>query len=198
MLLATHTPVAEHKTADPATYYCEIHSPVGPLLLVGSDALLQGIYFQAGSTRHKPEQNWVRRPSVFRSLTRQLKEYFDGQRHSFDVSLSETGTPFQRLVWQALRALPYGSTVSYGELARRIRKPKAVRAVGGANGANPWPIVVPCHRVIGADRSLIGFGGGIEIKYKLLLLEAEHGGEAWPVPPPALRARSRRAAKRRT
>ena len=102
---------------------------------------------------------------------RQLTEYFAGARRAFDLPLAASGTPFQRRVWEALRRIPYGETISYGELARRIGKPTASRAVGAANGRNPIAIVVPCHRVIGADGTLIGYGGGLPVKEALLALE---------------------------
>jgi O-6-methylguanine DNA methyltransferase len=102
---------------------------------------------------------------------KQLREYFAGQRREFDFELDMRGTPFQCQVWQAVAAVPYGQTTSYGDIARRIGKPAAVRAVGAANGANPLPIVVPCHRIVGADGSLTGYGGGLPMKRRLLDLE---------------------------
>lgn len=107
----------------------------------------------------------------FADLKAQLGEYFTGGRRTFDIPLAPRGTSFQRAVWNALLAIPYGATVSYGELAFRIGKPSAVRAVGAANGANPIPVIIPCHRVIGANGSLTGYGGGIERKQWLLALE---------------------------
>jgi methylated-DNA-[protein]-cysteine S-methyltransferase len=109
---------------------------------------------------------------VFSEAIAQLEEYFAGERRDFSLPLPLEGTPFQTTVWSALRTIPYGATVSYGELARRIGRPSASRAVGAANGANPLPIILPCHRVIGADRSLTGFGGGLETKRFLLAFEA--------------------------
>jgi methylated-DNA-[protein]-cysteine S-methyltransferase len=109
---------------------------------------------------------------VFSEAIAQLEEYFAGERRDFSLPLPLEGTPFQTTVWSALRTIPYGATVSYGELARRIGRPSASRAVGAANGANPLPIILPCHRVIGADRSLKGFGGGLETKRFLLAFEA--------------------------
>lgn len=105
-------------------------------------------------------------------LQRLLDAYFDRQRVTFDLPLAPAGTPFQRSVWDALRAIPYGETVSYGEIARRVGRPAAVRAVGAANGSNPIPILIPCHRVIGANGTLTGYGGGLDRKRKLLALEA--------------------------
>ncbi|MDX1983869.1 MAG: methylated-DNA--[protein]-cysteine S-methyltransferase, partial [Bryobacteraceae bacterium] len=109
----------------------------------------------------------------FREVIRQLDAYFKGALHDFDVPLAPLGTPFQRNVWSALREIPYGRTISYGELARRIGNPSASRAVGLANGSNPIAIIVPCHRVIGANGKLTGFGGGLDVKRKLLDLERQ-------------------------
>ncbi len=154
----------------------EMESPVGPLLLAGDGKSLTLLYFQAGPHARRPQTGWVGDAKPFRAVMAQLGEYFAGRRREFDLALAPQGTAFQRTVWQALTGIPYGETVSYGELARRIGSPQASRAVGLANGANPLPIVVPCHRVIGADGSLTGFGGGLEIKRKLLALERANGG----------------------
>jgi methylated-DNA-[protein]-cysteine S-methyltransferase len=164
------------------TYYCDMGTPIGPLLLVGGEATLAAIYFQSGPHPRKVQSEWVRSESPFQIVVRQLKEYFAGRRRHFDVPLESIGTPFQRAVWQQLTQIPYGSSTSYGEIARRLGHPLASRAVGRANGANPWPIVVPCHRVIGANQSLTGFGGGLGIKRRLLLLEAEADGPSWLSP----------------
>jgi methylated-DNA-[protein]-cysteine S-methyltransferase len=165
-------------------YWHEMSSPVGPLLLAGDGSHLKLIHFQAGPHARRPEHEWMQDARPFGAVITQLGEYFAGRRRSFDLSLAPEGTTFQRTVWQALTRIPYGETVSYGELARRIGKPRASRAVGLANGANPLPIVVPCHRVIGADGSLTGFGGGLDIKRQLLALErtarsCDAGGSAW-------------------
>jgi methylated-DNA-[protein]-cysteine S-methyltransferase len=165
------------------TYYFEMATPIGPLLLVGSQARLQAIHFQSGPHPTTVRAEWTASERPFKSLVRQLKEYFAGRRRQFDVPLEPIGTPFQRAVWQELTRIPYGASTSYGEIARRLGHPLASRAVGRANGANPWPIVVPCHRVIGANQSLTGFGGGLEIKRRLLLLEAEADGPSWLSPP---------------
>jgi methylated-DNA-[protein]-cysteine S-methyltransferase len=150
--------------------YDEIDSPVGPLLLASDEAGLRLIHFQAGG-RREGDPAWTRDASAFTDLRRQLAEYFRGERRTFDVRLAPEGTAFQRDTWRALATIPYGATISYAELARRVGRPRAVRAVGAANGANPLPIVVPCHRVIGADGSLTGFGGGLDAKRRLLELE---------------------------
>ncbi|MDE2234437.1 MAG: methylated-DNA--[protein]-cysteine S-methyltransferase [Gammaproteobacteria bacterium] len=152
-------------------YYCTIASPVGALLLAGDELGLHTIGFQDGKHPCHPEKGWLKNPRPFKAAIAQLCEYFAGQRREFDVPLAPRGTEFQLRVWNALRAIPYGSTWSYGQLARRIRKPQAARAVGAANGQNPIPIIIPCHRVIGADGSLTGFGGGLKIKRQLLELE---------------------------
>lgn len=174
---------------DAASSFYEIASPVGRLLLVGSVAGLAAIHFESRTTPPAIDPSWRKSRGPFRALIGQLKEYFRGERREFEVTLAPTGTPFQQLVWAELRRIPFGEVISYGELARRIGKPTAFRAVGAANGANPWPIVVPCHRVIGSDRSLTGFGGGLSAKQTLLRLEAEASGASWLVPAPAPRDR---------
>jgi len=127
---------------------------------------------------------WVRRDATFDGVRRQLDEYFAGQRTRFEIALDLAGTPFQRAVWQALCAIPYGITISYGALAQRVGNAKAVRAVGLANGRNPVAIVVPCHRVIGASGALTGYGGGLDNKHRLLALEMarEPLGHLLPAP----------------
>jgi methylated-DNA-[protein]-cysteine S-methyltransferase len=152
-------------------FWHEMQSPVGRLLLAGDGKRLQHIHFQTGRRDLRPATKWVRDPRPFERVISQLDEYFAGTRKRFDVELGAKGTDFQRVVWRALVEIPYGETVSYGELARRIGHPLAPRAVGLANGANPLPIIVPCHRVIGSNGSLTGFGGGLDVKRKLLELE---------------------------
>ena len=164
--------------------YLRHDSPIGPLLLAASEKGLRAIYMSR--QRHVPdeaESNWkpVSRNDVaqFEILERtgeQLAEYFSGARSHFDLPLDLVGTDFQRNVWTGLCAIGFGETISYGELARRIGNPKAVRAVGLANGRNPVSIVVPCHRVIGADGSMTGYGGGIHRKRFLLALESRGVG----------------------
>lgn len=162
------------------TYYATIvSSPVGPLLgLVDETGAVVQIELPGGRTRAELERELGRRgitlaeaPERTRELTRQLGEYFAGERRRFDLPLAPEGTPFQRAVWSELARIPFGETRSYGEVARALGKPGASRAVGRANGANPIPIVVPCHRVVGSDGSLTGFGGGLEAKAALLALE---------------------------
>ena len=152
--------------------HTSVESPVGPLLLAAAADGLCLIEF--AQPRHPVARaaDWREGDSdLLRAARRQLDEYFAGARRGFDLPLAPRGTPFQRRVWDALAAIPYGTTISYGELARRIGAPDAMRAVGAANGRNPLPIVVPCHRVIGADGSLTGFGGGLPTKRFLLRLE---------------------------
>ena len=148
-----------------------IQSPVGNLLVVAGVDGLRAIWF--ATDRCPPvEPAWTRDPAPFRELERQLHAYFDGELHTFDLELAPRGTDFQLRVWELLVEIPYGATSTYGELARRLGNPKASRAVGLANGSNPLSIVVPCHRVIGSDGSLTGYGGGLERKRFLL----EHEG----------------------
>ncbi|MDT7043204.1 methylated-DNA--[protein]-cysteine S-methyltransferase [Candidatus Nitronereus thalassa] len=146
-------------------------SPIGRILLVGNGQSLNQLAFQDGPHPLKKDPRWACAEAPFKKPIEQLKEYFSGKRKSFSIKLSPTGTPFQQQVWQALRSIPYGKTVSYGEIAKAIGKPKASRAVGAANGKNPVSIIVPCHRVIGSTGKLVGYGGGLPIKERLLSLE---------------------------
>jgi methylated-DNA-[protein]-cysteine S-methyltransferase len=152
--------------------YTEIESPVGPLLLAANGRGLCLLSFLAGKRAVHPQPDWTRKKAPFTETIRQLRAYFRGELKEFDLPLVLDGTPFQLRVWHALRTIPYGQTISYGQLARRIGQPTAVRAVGLANGANPISIIVPCHRVIGADGSRTGYGGGLPITQKLLALES--------------------------
>ena len=152
-------------------YWHEIKSPVGKLLLAGHGEALTRVHFQAGPHPFLPRRGWRHDSAPFAGAITQLAEYFHGTRHTFELPLAPVGTPFQLAVWEALRAIPYGETISYGELAGRVGLAGGARAVGVANGANPLPIIVPCHRVIGADGSLTGFGGGLDVKRALLSLE---------------------------
>lgn len=161
-------PDAAPHDAKPRLAYGYLESPVGALLLAGDGEALRLVGFPRGSRARKPAEGWRRDDALFGQAIEQLRAYFAGELTEFDLPLRPMGTAFQAAVWSALRTIPYGTTVSYGQLARRIGRPSAVRAVGAANGANPLPIVVPCHRVIGANGSLTGFGGGIETKRFLL------------------------------
>ena len=132
---------------------------------------MQQILFSTEGRPARPDSAWQEDASALAEVARQLKAYFAGELENFDLSLSPHGTPFQQRVWSELQKIPYGKTISYGELARRIGNPKASRAVGLANGSNPISIVIPCHRVIGSNGKLTGYGGGLPIKEKLLALE---------------------------
>ena len=157
---------------DEAMDYCVNDSPIGPLLLAGDADALTLIYFQNGrSGPRDPDPEWRERPATFREATRQLSAYFAGRLRQFDLPLRPAGTSFQRSVWDALLRIPYGATTSYGALARALGKPEASRAVGLANGSNPIPIVIPCHRVIGAGGALTGYAYGVDRKAGLLALE---------------------------
>lgn len=151
--------------------YRAIESPIGPLLLAGDDEGLRYLLFAAGRRAASPKPEWEPDGGTLKEPVRQLTAYFAGKLRAFDLPLAPTGTPFQQQVWRALCDIPYGATTSYGELAQRIGNPKAVRAVGLANGSNPIAIVIPCHRVIGSNGSLTGYGGGLPIKKALLELE---------------------------
>lgn len=153
-------------------HYVHIDSPVGPLLLAASDAGMHAIEFHESRHPARRGDDWLEGSHpLLRRAQAQLEEYFQGRRHGFDLPLAPRGTDFQQTVWRALATIPYGQTASYAQLAERIGRPTASRAVGAANGRNPLPIVLPCHRVIGADGSLTGFGGGLPTKRFLLELE---------------------------
>jgi methylated-DNA-[protein]-cysteine S-methyltransferase len=151
--------------------YTRMESPVGWLLLVGDQAGLRSVSFEVSKRTTVVLDGWREDEATFGEVARQLRAYFARELREFDLELAPEGTEFQLRVWRALRAIPYGETISYGELAKRVGNAKASRAVGLANGCNPIPIIVPCHRVIGSDGSLTGFGGGLGNKEKLLALE---------------------------
>ena len=157
--------------------YCEVPSPVGVLTLAGDERALREIHFPKEShAARRPREELSAPGSVapLREAVAQLEAYFAGELSRFDVPLVLEGTPFQQECWSTLRTIPYGQTITYGELAQRIGRPSAYRAVGAANGSNPIPIIVPCHRVIGSNGSLTGFGGGLSVKRRLLELELRH------------------------
>jgi methylated-DNA-[protein]-cysteine S-methyltransferase len=160
-------------TATPTTTFRTMDSPVGVLTLAGRDGVLS--HLRMDDQRHAPadQPDWEPDGAAYADAVEQLEAYFAGERTEFDLDLRLEGTPFQREVWSALREIPYGETWSYGQLADRIGKPGAARAVGLANGRNPIGIIVPCHRVIGADGSLTGYGGGLPRKQLLLQLERD-------------------------
>jgi methylated-DNA-[protein]-cysteine S-methyltransferase len=164
-----------------ALVYTCVDSPIGELLLVGDGTMLHGLVMQGGKHPVEIGPDWERDDDAFADARAQLREYFAGTRTAFDLPVHLDGTEFQVRVWNALREIPYGTTISYGELARRVGRPTGARAVGAANGRNPVAVVVPCHRVIGADGSLTGFGGGMERKQLLLGLEAETAGTKLPL-----------------
>jgi methylated-DNA-[protein]-cysteine S-methyltransferase len=153
-------------------YYSWFASPVGCLLLAGSSARLSLVSFAAGKRARSVDPEWRLDNSAFLEVVDQLQSYFAGERTNFDLPLLLEGTDFQKKVWTALQEIPYGETISYKKLAETVGSPKGVRAVGAANGANPIPIIIPCHRVIGHDGSLTGFGGGLPLKKQLLELES--------------------------
>jgi methylated-DNA-[protein]-cysteine S-methyltransferase len=158
------------------TYYTYVETPIGTVLLAGcEDHGLRYLGFQCGKGAIEPEPHWRHSDALFHDAMAQLREYFAGTRRQFDLRLHPKGTDFQKSVWRALQRIPYGETRSYADLAGAIGRPTAVRAVGLANGANPLPIVIPCHRVIGKDGSLTGYGGGLAIKEALLRLEGAWG-----------------------
>ena len=162
------------------TTFSRFPSPLGELILTASDTAITGIYFPTLDHIPQDRAGWLEDDgsghghtgALLARARQQLTEYFGGSRTGFDLPLDPIGTPFQRRVWQALRTIPYGTTTSYGELARRLGDVRATRAVGAANGKNPIPIIVPCHRVVGAKGELTGFGGGLDRKRWLL----EHEG----------------------
>lgn len=153
------------------TSFARIPSPVGPLLLAADDIGLRQVEFVNGRNTVRLNPAWRQDETSLREPIRQLRAYFAGELEAFDLPLAPQGTPFQLTVWRRLCEIPYGETISYGELARRIGNPNASRAVGLANGSNPIAIIIPCHRVIGSDGKLTGYGGGLPIKEKLLALE---------------------------
>ena len=155
-------------------YYTFTSSPIGQLLLAGSADALQVIGFPHGDKARRADIGWERYDEPFKKTARQLNEYFSGDRQEFELDLAPDGTTFQVEVLEALRGIPYGETCTYGDIAAAVGRPTAVRAVGNANGRNPLPIIIPCHRVIGSDGGLTGFGGGIEAKRYLLELEQRY------------------------
>jgi len=146
-------------------------SPLGDILLARNEHGISHIHFQEGEGSFDIDEDWQQDDTAFTDATAQLNAYFAGELKEFDLPLAPAGTLFQQTVWQQLQAIPYGKTSTYGELAAQIGKPTASRAVGAANGRNPIPIVIPCHRVIGANGKLTGFSGGLHIKRALLSLE---------------------------
>jgi len=157
----------------PGLKYSYVDTPIGAILIAGDGTSIIETYF-AGA---RPKPDWIRDDEAFAEAAAQLRAYFAGGRKAFDLPLAPRGTEFQRSVWSALLEIPYGQTTTYSAIAETISRPAAVRAVGAANGANPIPIIIPCHRVIGANGSLTGFGGGLDVKRTLLALEARVAGQ---------------------
>lgn len=153
--------------------YCYCESPIGRMLLVGRNGVLEELHFPKATEHMHIPAEWQEDEAFFGETLRQLQQYFAGDRQEFDLRISPQGTPFQERVWQELCKIPYGETASYGAIAEQIGNPKACRAVGMANSKNPIPIIIPCHRIIGKDGSLTGFGGGLAVKKHLLDLEQQ-------------------------
>ena len=151
------------------THYAHLESPVGTLLLTAADDQLTGLYLPR--EERAPDPSWDEGGAFLDDVQRQLRAYFAGGRQEFDLAVAPAGTVWQRRVWNELARIPYGETISYAELARRAENPTAVRAAGAANGRNPISIVIPCHRVIGADGTLTGYSGGLDAKRWLLAHE---------------------------
>lgn len=168
--------------------YTTFDSPVGEVLVEGSAGGLHRISLLAGPGAPGPSPGAVRDVAPLADAIAQLQRYLSGEGRSFDLQLAPQGTPFQQQVWRVLRQIPYGTTQTYGQIARAIGRPTACRAVGAANGQNPLPIVVPCHRVIGANGTLTGFAGGLELKRRLLQIEGVRvpgASQALPLSPPS-------------
>ena len=162
------------KEPSPVNYFAYMDSPIGRLCLSGNESGLTRILFEHEETKASADSAWIEDTNNFQEPIQQLTEYFCGERQTFEIPLSPNGTPFQKSVWGKLQLIPYGETTTYGEIADALDNPNGSRAVGTANGQNPIPILIPCHRVIGSDGSLTGYAGGIEIKDFLLKLERKH------------------------
>ncbi len=158
-------------------YYTYMKSPLGRLMLVGRQEALAGLEFPHGRRSRGPAASWQRAEAPFRETIRQLAAYFAGELMVFDLTLAPYGSPFQMAAWEAMRKIPYGETRTYADIAGRIGKPAAARAVGAAAARNPLPIVIPCHRVVGSGGKLTGFGGGLDAKRWLLTHEGALGKE---------------------
>jgi methylated-DNA-[protein]-cysteine S-methyltransferase len=161
-----------------AVAWTRISSPIGELVLIGDDEGLCELRFGIGPRPLDP--GWTEAAARFRRAIREIDEYFRGARYAFSIRLAPSGTVFQKRVWDEVGRIPYGTTIAYAELARRVGAPRAVRAAGAANGRNPLPILVPCHRVIGSDGTLTGYAGGLDAKRRLLELEGARPSLAAP------------------
>ena len=163
-----------------SNYFCYFHSPIGKLVLQGDDESLTGLYLPSHKGWVEPDASWQHCERPFDQVRKQLAEYFAGERTQFHLPIKLNGTSFQQRVWGELIQIPFGTTINYGDLARRIGQPNASRAVGNANGRNPISIIVPCHRVIGTNGRLTGYAGGVAKKQ--WLLDWERGRRSLPVP----------------
>lgn len=152
-------------------FYTDLKVPTGDLLLIKEDREITGVFWKSYKKVPKPEENWINDPSEFTDAIKQIQEYFDGKRKSFDIKIRAAGTDFQKAVWSVIAKIPYNQSLTYKQVAEKIGKPKAVRAVGTAVGSNPLCIVVPCQRVSTASGTISGYAGGIESKRYLLELE---------------------------
>lgn len=165
-------------------YFDIVDSPLGSILLASDGSALSGAWFEGQRYHPATGAGWQQAPGLplLRQAARELAEYFAGQRRAFDVPLAPRGTPFQRCVWDAIAAVPFGTTIAYRELARRAGRPDSIRAAGAATGRNPVSIIVPCHRIVAADGGLTGYAGGLDRKRALLALEqaaaAQRNGDA--------------------
>ncbi len=176
--------LAKNQAGGHSQRFCKtIESPIGPIALIANAHALVGLHWGKNLAEFVRDRRTAHGESIGQGeidssiltvAARQLNEYFSGERIAFDIPLAPTGSEFQMRVWQELLQIPYGTCITYGEQARRLGRPKAARAVGGANGKNPIGIIVPCHRVIGASGCLTGFAGGLEIKKQLLAIEGMH------------------------
>lgn len=166
--------ITSERIGSTTRFYQFYSSPVGKLLILTDETAVKEIRFEGKYEPHEVGVDWTQGGSLCEAVIEQLEAYFAGELKEFNVTLEPEGTPFQQQVWQALTKIPYGTTTSYGELARGINRPAASRAVGAANGSNPIPIIIPCHRVIGSNGTLTGYGGGLEIKRRLLELEGDY------------------------
>lgn len=162
----------------PVIYYTHVESPFGPFMIAGTEQHIVRASFTCGHQVRAPAAEWVESETKLRYASGALSSYFAGGRDELAIPWQATGTPFQEAVWHVVAAIPYGETMSYGEVAKAVGKPKAARAVGAANGANYIPILIPCHRVVGSNGQLTGFGGGLDTK--ACLLEMERGGGSAP------------------
>lgn len=158
-------------------YYHYLDAPIGLFLLAGTDTALHFTSFSSGRQKRKPKPDWRADRGALNYAIDAFEAYFSGEAKGFNIPVAPIGTPFQRQVWEALIDIPYGETASYGDIARAVGRPAAFRAVGAANRANHLPVIIPCHRVIGADGTLTGFGGGLEVKEQLLRLEGAFPSE---------------------